>query len=84
MQQRLMPGARSQASRSEDSPPATVEAAFCQRFKAALLYFVRKGFSVEKCFGFVWEQTLDEVHLPESGQGKVYHELIVWAKGWAR
>ena len=53
---------------------------FRQRFQRSLRACLRKGFSVEECFGLVWEETLDLIPLPEPEQGPLYEEMIQWAK----
>ena len=35
---------------------------------------------MEECFGVVWEEILQQTHLNDSDQAKVYEELIAWAK----
>ncbi|MBI4662455.1 MAG: hypothetical protein HY735_26865 [Verrucomicrobia bacterium] len=53
---------------------------FRREFQRALTKCVAKGFSVEECFGAVWEETLEQTELPESQQAKLYDQLIDWAK----
>lgn len=45
---------------------------------------MEKGFSVEECFGVVWEETSEKVCLPEAEHRKLYEELIAWAKQLAQ
>jgi hypothetical protein len=51
-------------------------------FTQALRTCVKHGFTMEEAFGMIWEEALEEVWLPETLQGQVYEELIVWAKQW--
>lgn len=53
---------------------------FRRQFRRSLMKRVQKGFSIEECFGLVWEGTLEKTRLPESEHAKLYEELIAWAK----
>lgn len=53
---------------------------FRAHFVRALKRCVRKGFLVEESFGMVWEETLEQIRLPEDEQSGMYSELIAWAK----
>lgn len=50
------------------------------RFKRALSRCVKRGFSVEDCFGMIWEETLEAIYLTDETQSEIYTELISWAK----
>lgn len=70
----------------EENEPAKSERAmmkFRVRFKHALSRCVRKGFSVEECFGLIWEETLEGIELAEASQSDLYNELILWARDWS-
>ena len=60
--------------------PARNKESFRQCFQSSLASCLRRGFSVEECFGVVWEETLEEVELSEEEQGVLYEQLIRWAK----
>jgi hypothetical protein len=60
------------------------KAEFQIRFKRALGQCVRRGFSIEECFGLIWEETLEIIRLPEEFQSELYSELIAWAKQRSR
>lgn len=55
---------------------------FRKEFQHSISIFMRKGFAIERCFGFVWEKTLEAVPIPDAAKAKLYNELIVWAKKW--
>ena len=40
---------------------------------------LRQG-SVAEGFGIVWEKTLEQVPVDDTAQGKLYRELIQWAR----
>ncbi|MBI4664372.1 MAG: hypothetical protein HY735_36715 [Verrucomicrobia bacterium] len=52
------------------------------RFKRALTQCVRRGFSVEECFGVIWEETLEIIDVSDETQSELYPQLIDWAKQW--
>lgn len=54
--------------------------AFRARFKRSVSQCVRRGFSMEECFGVIWEETLEVVCLSEEAQADLYNELIAWAR----
>ena len=49
-------------------------------FQRSLRKCVAKGFSVEESFGIVWEEPLETMPLSDSEYGKLYEQLIAWAK----
>ena len=53
---------------------------FRNHFQRSLRKCVAKGFSVEDCFGIVWEETLEIIPLNDAEYGKLYEQLIAWAK----
>lgn len=53
---------------------------FQQRFQRALLRCIAKRFSMEECFGLIWEETLQDIPLPEDAHREVYERMISWAK----
>jgi len=53
---------------------------FRTHFQRSLRKCVAKGFSVEESFGIVWEETLEAIPLSDSEYGKLYEQLIAWAK----
>ena len=57
-----------------------VQEAFRTQFKRTLRLKLRQGFSVERSFGRVWEQTQEAVNLDEAEQSLLFGELIAWAK----
>jgi hypothetical protein len=57
-----------------------VRAQFRTRFKHALSGCLHKGFLLEECFGLIWEETLEEISLPEREQRTLYAELLEWVK----
>ncbi len=62
-------------------PPCPADL-FRHRFQSAALYCVRKGFSIEECFGFVWEETSESIKLSDAEQRQLYGELLDWARTW--
>lgn len=66
--------------RGENVAEISAKSEFRHQFKRALLQCVKHGFSIEECFGTVWEEVLDEVCPPETAQSQLYDELIAWAK----
>ena len=53
---------------------------FRLRFQQRLTdYQLRRGSAAEG-FGLVWEKTLEEVPVDDNAQGKLYRELIQWAR----
>jgi hypothetical protein len=61
------------------NPPLGKER-FRTRFQRSLLTCLDKEFSVEECFGLIWEETLETCALSDSEQLELYHELLEWAK----
>ena len=59
-----------------DSPH---QANFRDRFQQAVQRCVRRGFPVEECFEFVWEETLEAFTLNRDEQQKLRRELKFWA-----
>jgi len=55
---------------------------FSLRFKTRLQQLLQRYHSAAEAFGPAWEDTVDEVPLPEVEQGEVYRQLIDWAKGY--
>jgi hypothetical protein len=53
---------------------------FRVRFQRSVRSCVKRGFSVEECFGMVWEETMEEVRLSDADQPPLYEKLIKWAK----
>ena len=53
---------------------------FRLRFQRGLTDFLCHNGSVAEGFGIVWEKTLERVPLDDKAQGKVYRELLAWAK----
>jgi hypothetical protein len=70
------------AARKPKAKPAESEARaqFRTTFKHALSGCLQKGFLLEECFGLIWEETLEEISLPEKEQRTLYEELLVWVK----
>ncbi len=60
------------------------KAEFQIRFKRALNRCIKRGFSVEECFGMIWEETLEASDLPDAAQSEIYPQLIAWAKQCGR
>ncbi|MBM3835123.1 MAG: hypothetical protein FJ403_17990 [Verrucomicrobia bacterium] len=59
-------------------------ARFREHFKRSLVSCVKRRFSVEECFGAIWQETLDEVTLSDGEQAALYPELLEWARQWKR
>lgn len=53
---------------------------FRVKFRHSLRRSVERGFSVEECFGVVWEETLEKVNLSDSDQRILFAEMIEWAR----
>ena len=70
------------AARKPMIKPAEPEARerFTVKFKQALAGCLQKGFLLEECFGLIWEETLDEISLPENEHRTLYEELLAWVK----
>ena len=60
----------------------TAKDSFRRRFKRSMRQCMKKKFSVEACFGVVWEETLEKVGLSEKAEKELYKELIVWTRQW--
>ncbi len=58
--------------------------AFRRHFQRALRGCTRRGFSVEECFGLIWEETIELLPLSEADQGQLYEEMIAWARRWVK
>ena len=56
---------------------------FRSQFRRSLRKCMQMGFSVEECFGVIWEETLERTNLPESEHAGLFAELIAWAKRFA-
>ena len=65
------------------TPLLTRKEQFRLKFQRSLHSCVRRGFSIEECFGLIWEETWEEVALSEREQSELYEELIAWAKNGA-
>jgi hypothetical protein len=63
-----------------DHTQVRAEDEFRQQFKRSLSQCARHGFSVEECFGLIWEEISEKICLPETSQSQLYDELITWAK----
>lgn len=61
-------------------PARECQEEFRDQFRRSLRKCVQMGFSVEECFGVIWEETLERTNLPESEHARLYTELIAWAK----
>jgi hypothetical protein len=61
-------------------PSSSAKGRFRERFQRSLRSCLRRGFSVEECFGMIWVETWEEIALSEQGQSELYDELIGWAK----
>jgi hypothetical protein len=57
---------------------------FRKKFQRTLRRCAQKGFSIEECFGIVWEETVEGTRLPESAQAELYEEMIHWARQYVR
>ena len=53
---------------------------FRRRFQQALRESTRRGYSVAESFGPSWERVLEEIPIEEDDQGRLYRELIQWAR----
>lgn len=54
--------------------------AFRMRFQHSLRRCVERGFSVEECFGIIWEETLEQIDLSDSDEHALFSEMIDWAR----
>ena len=54
---------------------------FRTQFKRELRRRHKRGSSIERTFGVVWERMLETIRLREDEQSELYEELIAWAKG---
>lgn len=61
---------------------SSAQVRFRQQFKRSLKSCIRRDFSVAECFGTIWQETLEEISIPESEQRALYQELLQWAKRW--
>lgn len=53
---------------------------FRRQFRRSLKQCVKKGISVEECFGVIWVEMVEETDLSESEYPKLYAEMIAWAR----
>lgn len=53
---------------------------FREQFQRSLRACLRKGFSIEECFGLVWVETWEEISLSEQEQAELFEELLGWAR----
>ena len=53
---------------------------FMLRFKKRMCQMLAEYDSPAEAFGPAWEATLDEVPVPDVEQGKIYWQLIDWAR----
>ncbi len=53
---------------------------FRARFRNAMGICLQKGFLPEECFVLIWEETLEEITLPQLEQRELREELIEWVK----
>ena len=53
---------------------------FRQCFQGSLRSCIDQGLSVPECFGVIWEETVIERPLDEKEQGRIYPELLQWAR----
>jgi hypothetical protein len=63
-----------------DVPSQALKAAFYAEFQRSLKQCIFHGFSVEECFGVIWEETLEHVRLEDTHQSQAYEDLISWAR----
>ncbi len=73
-------------SRSGQADPIGLKVTeeFRKLFKKEMRLCVRKGFAVEECFGFVWEETADATRLTELQTSRLYPELLDWVQAGMR
>jgi len=67
-------------SHSQNAAPQNNLQRFRARFTRVLRDCVRHRFSVEECFGAVFDETLHEIPLTEEQQSVLYRELLTWVK----
>lgn len=84
MSNRLLNGTINGQERRKLLPERNGKARFQKDFKRSLRSCVRRKFSVEECFGTIWQETLEEIALTEKEQAEVYPELLAWAKQWRK
>lgn len=68
------------SERQDQERDAEERGTFRTEFERAICQCTRWGFSIEECFGMIWEETLEKITLSEDSQPRVYNELIEWAK----
>jgi len=69
-----------QVERHDQVCDAEERGTFRTEFERAIFQCTKWGFSIEECFGMIWEETLEKITLSEDSQPHVYNELIEWAK----
>jgi hypothetical protein len=60
------------------------KARFTEHFRRSLKTCLKRNFSVEVCFGQIWQETLETITLTEQEEAEVYSELLKWAKQWRK
>jgi hypothetical protein len=53
---------------------------FCQQFQRSLNSCLKHEFSVEDCFGEIWQETFEKIRLTDREEAEVYAQLLEWAK----
>jgi len=71
-------------NRSDASCLDAAKTRFRERFQRSLKSCIKRSFSVEECFGQVWQETLEVIALTEQEEAELYAELLEWAKQWRR
>jgi hypothetical protein len=55
-------------------------ARFRKQFQRSLRSCVDRRFSVEECFGTIWQETLEEIAITGEQESKLYPDLLEWAR----
>ena len=57
---------------------------FREQFQRSLKSCLKRKFSVEICFGQIFQETLETISLTEKEEAEIYPELLEWAKHWRK
>jgi hypothetical protein len=52
---------------------------FVQEFQRALTACIKRGFTVDEAFGFIWSETIEQVRLSQHEEARLQPELMQWA-----
>jgi hypothetical protein len=57
---------------------------FREQFQRSLKSCLKRRFSVEICFGQIFQETREAITLTEEEEAEIYPELLQWAKHWRK